>query len=313
MSPATESQTESETMSETTVQPQAIPHRDVRTRRIAFDYPESDLPKYFADGDLVVSHLLAMLSSLFPEGEDFFVRSVRNYRDQVTDPELKKQVGGFIGQEAIHGREHRRFNDRLQQHGYPTHFVDRHTKRGLEQLARHAPQDVQLAVTAALEHYTATIAEVLLGDERAQALSSVPEVRHIFLWHAVEESEHKSVAFDVFQQVSGDQKLRIRTMKATTVVFLGALFANTVISLAKDRNAWNPVRLVGSLRKLGENPFFTKDVWRRLTDYHRPDFHPDDHDARELLDRWRTELFGDAGELTDMLKRSEKAGAGARS
>ncbi|HET6964234.1 MAG TPA: metal-dependent hydrolase [Acidimicrobiales bacterium] len=284
-----------------------VPHRDVRTRRIAFDYPESDLPKYFADGDLVVSHILSMLSSFFPEGEDFFVRSVRNYRDQVETPELKKQVAGFIGQEAIHGREHRRFNERLAHHGYPTLWVDRRTRIGLEQLAKRAPKGVQLAVTAALEHYTATIAEVLLRDERAQALSSVPEVRHIFLWHAVEESEHKSVAFDVFQQVSGDQKLRIRTMKATTVIFLGALFGNTVISLAKDRNAWNPVRLWGSLKKLRDNPFFTRDVWHRLQDYNRPDFHPDDHDTEELLARWREELFGGEGELTEMLKRSERS------
>jgi len=284
-----------------------IPSRDVRTRRIAFDYPESDLPKYFADGDLVVSHLLAMLSSFFPEGEDFFVRSVRNYRDQVTDPELKKQVAGFIGQEAIHGREHRRFNQRLQRHGYPARWVDSRTKIGLDRLAKSAPKAHQLAVTAALEHYTATIAELLLSNERAQALSSIPEVRHIFLWHAVEESEHKSVAFDVFQQVSGDEKLRVRTMKLTTWIFLGALFGNTLISLAKDRNAWNPVRLWRSLRQLRQNPFFTKDLWRRLTDYNRPDFHPDDHDATALLDRWRTELFGDQGELTDMLKRSEQS------
>lgn len=294
-------------MSIVTESTQAVPHREVRTRRIAFDHPESELPKYFADGDLLVSHLLAMLSSFFPEGEDFFVRSVRNYRDDVTDPELKRQVAGFIGQEAIHGREHRRFNERLQNHGYPTRFVDRRTKMGLDRLAASAPKPIQLAVTAALEHYTATFAEVLLGDERAQALSSVPEVRHIFLWHAVEESEHKSVAFDVFQQVCGDQKVRVRAMKVTTWVFLGALAGNTLISLAKDRNAWNPMRMWSSVRRLRDNPFFTKNVWRRLMDYNRPDFHPDDHDATELLERWRAELFGDGGELAEMLKRSEKS------
>lgn len=296
-------------MSSTTTVDRPIPARQMRTRRMAFDYPESDLPKYFADGDLVVSHLLAMLSSFFPEGEDFFVQSVRDCRDKVTDPQLKKQVAAFIGQEAIHGREHRRFNERLQRHGYPTAFVDRRTRIGLERLARSAPNSLQLAVTAALEHYTATIAEVLLRDQRAQDLSHVPEVRHIFLWHAVEENEHKSVAFDVFQQVYGDQKLRIHVMRVTTVVFLGALFGSTLLSLARDRNAWDPRRLVASLRRLGDNPFFTRDVWRRLTDYNRPDFHPDDHDTTALLDQWREELFGSAGELTDMLKRSEKTPA----
>jgi predicted metal-dependent hydrolase len=90
------------------------------------------------------------------------------------------------------------------------------TKRYLNQPRRKPVQTRRMAF-----EYTATLAEVLLGDERAQALSSVPEVRHIFLWHAVEESEHKSVAFDVFQQVCSDEKLRIRVMQATTWVFLG--------------------------------------------------------------------------------------------
>lgn len=287
----------------------AIRPREVKTRRLAFDYPESDLPKYIADGDLIDSHMIAMLSAFFPEGEDFFVRSVRYYRDQVTDPELKRQVGGFIGQEAIHGREHRRFNERLDHHGFPTLWVDKRTKIGLARLAKSAPPEYQLAVTAALEHYTATIAEVLLRDERAQNLSSVPEVRNIFLWHAVEESEHKSVAFDVFQTVCGDQKLRIRVMKTTTWIFLGTLIGNTLISMAKDRNTYSPRRLWKSIRALRDNPFFTKQVWARLTDYNRPDFHPDDHDTTELLDRWREELFGKSGELTDMLKRSSGGSA----
>lgn len=292
-------------MSATDAPPRPVPSRQVKTRRLAFDYPDSDLPKHFADGDLLVSHMLAMLSSFFPEGEDFFVQSVRNYRDQIEDPQLKKQVGGFIGQEAIHGREHRRFNERLGERGYPTQFVDRRTRVSLERLAKHAPQPLQLAITAALEHYTATFAEVLLGDPRAQALSSVPEVRSIFLWHAVEESEHKAVAFDVYQAVVGDQTLRIRTMKATTVIFLGALAGSTALSLVKDPAAWNPVRLFKSVRGLRDNPFFTMATWRKLTDYNRPDFHPDDHDNVALLDRWREELFGAAGELTEMLKRSE--------
>jgi predicted metal-dependent hydrolase len=295
------------TATETPARTATVPPREVKTRRLAFDYPEADLPKYFADGDLIASHLIAILSSFFPEGEDFFVRSVRNYRDQISDPELKKQVGGFIGQEAIHGREHRRFNERLGRHGYPTGWVDRRTKIGLARLARTAPPQYQLAVTAALEHYTASIAEVLLRDERAQQLSSVPEVRNILLWHAIEESEHKAVAYDVFQAVCGDQQLRIRVMKATTWVFLAALFGSTALSLAMDRNTYRPRVLLRSIRALRQNPFFTGELWQRLKDYNRVDFHPDDHDTTELLDRWREELFGAQGELTDMLKRSSAA------
>jgi predicted metal-dependent hydrolase len=99
----------------------AAPARKVPTRRISFEESLADLPRHFADdGDLLSSHLAAALSAVFPDGEDFFVRSVRRFRDDVTDPELKRQVAGFIGQEAMHGREHRVLNDRLVALGYPT-------------------------------------------------------------------------------------------------------------------------------------------------------------------------------------------------
>jgi predicted metal-dependent hydrolase len=86
-----------------------------------FDTWLDDLPKYFAaGGDIVMSHVLTVLSSVFPDGEDYFVRSVEAGRDGVTDPELRKDVEGFIGQESMHGREHRVLNERLGELGYPT-------------------------------------------------------------------------------------------------------------------------------------------------------------------------------------------------
>src|SRR5438270_9380903 len=116
------------------------PQRSVPTRRISFEESLRDLPKHFAaDGDLILSHLAAGLSAVFPDGEDFFVRSVRHYRDQITDPELKRQVGGFIGQEAMHGRQHRAFNDRLDELGYPTKRFQRLTKKRPALRQRYLP------------------------------------------------------------------------------------------------------------------------------------------------------------------------------
>src|SRR6187402_1421964 len=125
------------------------PERKVPTRRISFEESFKDVPKHFADdGDLILSHLAASLSSVFPDGEDFFVRSVRNYRSEITDPELKRQVNGFIGQEAMHGREHRAFNDRLDQLGYPTKRFETFTRKGLELREKVAPTIANLAATA---------------------------------------------------------------------------------------------------------------------------------------------------------------------
>ena len=202
---------------------QSVPNRSVRTRRIAFSYPPASLERHYVNGDLVMSHIVSVLSAMFPPGEDFFVRSVKRHADQVTDPELKEQVAGFIGQEVTHGREHRELNKRLQEMGYPTHRVSRMAKAGLLRNERLLPPKVQLAMTAALEHYTATLAETLLTDERAQQLLGESEVRSMLLWHALEESEHKAVAFDVYRQAVGDERLRIRIMRFTTFAFLSAV------------------------------------------------------------------------------------------
>ncbi len=283
----------------------STPVRTVRTRRIAISYPEDTLPRHYVGGDLVMSHVVTNLSAMFPEGEDFFVRSVRNYRDRIDDPELRKQVAGFIGQEAMHGREHRTFNARLNQMGYPTHEIDRSVKWSFRLGEKVLPKSVQLAITAALEHYTATLAEVLLTDKEAREMIDVEEVRSLFLWHALEESEHKSVAFDVYQQVCGNWRRRVIVMQAVTVGFLLAIVATTVRSLAVDRATYHPVRLARSLGALRHSPFLRRSVIRHLMSYNGRHFHPEDSDTGELTDRWRSELFGTQGSLTPLLRTAE--------
>ncbi len=276
--------------------------RPVKVRRISFDHATEDLPRHFMGGDLVMSHVVAVLSSLFPEGEDFFVRTVRNYRDQIDDPELKAPVAGFIGQEATHGRAHRSFNQRLGQLGFPTRLIDRTTGARFRLQERILPPHVQLAITAALEHYTATLAETLLSSPEARAeFGDSDEVRNLLLWHAIEESEHKAVAFDVYQAVSGDAKVRARVMDLITVGFIGTCVAFTALSLALDPASRDLRRLGRSLKRAPRSPWLTKDVRRRIRDYNRPDFHPDDHDSTALLEEWRERLFGDEGSLVDHL------------
>jgi predicted metal-dependent hydrolase len=278
------------------------PERTVPTRRISFEESLRTVPRHFAaDGDLILSHLAASLSSVFPDGEDFFVRSVRHFRDDITDPELKRQVNGFIGQEAMHGREHRAFNDRLAELGYPTKLYERITKKGLELRERIAPASANLAATAALEHFTATLAELVLTSQQTRDLFGHDEVRNLFLWHALEESEHKAVAFDVYKAVGGGEPLRVWTMKFLRYGFVLGLIASIIGSLLLDPKTYRPGVLRKSWRKVRRSPIVSRDLWDRLKDYERPDFHPDDHDTDELVATWRATLFGDAGTLNDKL------------
>lgn len=278
------------------------PKRSVRTRRIAFSYPRGALRRHYVQGDLIMSHIVAVLSALFPEGEDYFVQSVRRVRRRITDPELSTQVAGFIGQEVTHGREHRALNDRLQKMGYPTRLVDRFVYYFMNRLSTFVPVRFQIAVTAALEHYTASLAERLLTSPEARELLGEGEVRSMLLWHALEESEHKTVAFDVFRAVGGTERLRIGTMRLVNALFIPIVGVFTIISLALDPATYNPVRLARSAAALRHSPFVDREMARHIRAYNKVGFHPDDFDASELLEKWRAELFGADGSLADHLK-----------
>lgn len=273
----------------------------VRARRIRFSYPPASLDRHYVDGDLVMSHIIAHLSAVFPEGEDFFVRSVRRFADQITDPVLKAQVQGFIGQEVTHGREHRALNERLQEMGYPTRKADQRVRRHMRIAERRLSPLTCLAITAALEHFTAVFAETLLGDARAQALLGSTEVRSMLLWHAIEESEHRSVAFDVYRAVGGSETRRIRTMRVIRFSFPITLALFAGISLLGDRATYHPVRLFRSLAALRHSPFLTGAVLRRVRAYTEPGFHPDDSDNTALIEQWTAALFGEQGSLVDHL------------
>jgi predicted metal-dependent hydrolase len=280
--------------------------RSVRTRRIAFGYEA--IPKHFVDGDIVMSHVMAILSATFPKGEQFFVDSVRNYRQEIADEDLRQQVAGFIGQETMHGREHDRLNALLHDLGYPTRFVDRATGIVLGAIHRHAPQSVQLAFTAAAEHFTSVLAEQILADDPFEGQEVPEELRSLFRWHALEECEHKSVAFDVYRDRVGSEAIRLLVMDVTTAIIAAVAATSIASCVLTDRSARNPIRFAASLLNLRNSPFARKKILLRIAEYHRPGFHPDDRDTEELVARWRAELFGDGGVLQDRVVRAVGAG-----
>ena len=276
----------------------------VRARRIRFSYPTGSLERHFVRGDLLMSHIVAHLSATFPEGEDFFIRSVRHFADQVTDPELKSQIQGFIGQEVTHGREHRALNERLHQMGYPSRRIDRGTRMDLAAFERRLSPLTCLAITAALEHFTAVLAETLLTDERAQELLGPSEVRAMLLWHAIEESEHRSVAFDVYRAIGGSERKRVWSMKVmrwTIPIMAVQLLVQVWMS---DKAARKPGAMRASLKRFLKNPLFSKDMWEAIKDFERPGFHPDQRNTDAMLAEWSERLFGSEGELNDKLLAS---------
>lgn len=117
-----------------------------------------DIPRHWFGGDAFKTRFFDAMSTLFPEGEKFFITCVRDYRDQITDPELQQQVKDFMRQEAQHGRIHKQFNDRLQAQGIKVDNIEANTRNILNRIRKLMPASFTLAQTAAAEHMTAIMA-----------------------------------------------------------------------------------------------------------------------------------------------------------
>ncbi len=179
-----------------------------------------DIPKYWFGGDPYKTRLFDALSLIFIPGERFFMTCVRDYRDQVTDKQLLEEIKGFNRQEAQHSMVHNQYNDRLRAQGID---VDRMMK-WLENLLfvkyrGSRSRGYTLAITCALEHFTSIGAHTLF-DKRDVLQSADPRVRAMYAWHAIEEVEHKGVAYDVMQEYAKVSYFtRILSMLETTLIF----------------------------------------------------------------------------------------------
>ena len=273
-------------------------------RNVELDFDPTRVPRDWYGGDPFTSTHLDALSLLFPEGERFFVDSVKHFRDLLEDPELRERVAGFIGQEAMHGKEHRAFNEMMVGHGYAAAPEVDAWLRGFLRLVRKVlPRKSQLAVTCALEHFTAIMAEQLLRDERMREPMH-DAIRPLWTWHALEESEHKAVAFDVYRAVGGGYARRVSIMLLTTVIFFA------VTAWVQTRLLWargvlfRPWRWLRGAARLWIWPGYFARMLPAYLDYFRPRFHPDDRDTAALLDEWRERLFGAGGALEGRMREA---------
>lgn len=254
---------------------------NIPVRRMDFNIP--DFVADYAEGNSWKTQFANAMSAIFPDGERFFIDSVRLFADRVQDPVLRGQISAFIGQEANHGKEHEAFNLALERlHGLPMKRLQRQVKAGLV-LARWAfPKRSQLALTVAFEHFTAILAgHLLLHPEVMQTISSA--YGDIMNWHIVEETEHKAVAFDVYQTVDGSYALRVAMMVLATVFFVGAAFGFQGQLLLHERKLTDWRAIPGFLSFLLYKPGLFTRILPEYLDFYKPSFHPWQHDNRALI------------------------------
>lgn len=258
--------------------------KDIPVRAMDFNF-DDDIPTFWFADDPVRSMLLTALSATFPEGERMFMRSVRHYQNNLKDPELKKRVRAFIGQEAHHGKEHKSFNDLFIRQGLPVNEIEDKIKAVLAFEERVFSPKRMLAKTCALEHFTALFAETLLAHP--ELIEQVDDrLKPLWLWHAIEESEHKSVAYDVYMEQEGDYWTRTSEMAIITVLFTlnSALFTTKLIRSAKNTPR-KKLSLAQRAKGLWQHRAVLAELGEHYIQYYKPNFHPSQKDSKKLRDR----------------------------
>ncbi len=250
----------------------------------------SDVPVFWNDGDPVLTRFFDALSIHFPDGERFFIQSVRNYDNQVTDPTLRADIKHFFRQEAQHGIVHDQYNAVMQAQGIHVEKVISRLKLFIQVFQTHLPAKYQLAMTAAFEHITATLGEGFMDDEGEMFKNAHPAMRAMYMWHGVEEVEHKAVAFDVYEKAAGGGYF-IRT----SALIVGTVLVHAVVGsvlwhmLKVDKMQGQPLVLAkGFYRLYGPRGLITRLIPRYL-DWFKPGFHPADTGIPEKVSAWLAE------------------------
>lgn len=262
-------------------------------RKMDFEFELEDIPRHWIKDNIFRSTFMNSLSCMFPEGERMFMDAVRDCQKLIEDPspELLSQIKGFIKQEAIHGHEHAQHNDFLRRWGYPIDKINRFEEREKIWMRKNVPASHRLAITCALEHFTAIMAHQVLTNPLATD-GMHPQFKELWRWHAIEETEHKAVAFDVYQAAVGKYWLRVLTMLQVTFFFCLRTTIYQMIFLWKDGQLFNPrVWWQGLKFYFFENNFrgLVPSIFKDYLDYFRRDFHPWQHDNRDLLKDWNDE------------------------
>lgn len=249
----------------------------------------SGVPRHWAGNNAVATAISNGINLMFPIGERFFVRSVHHYLSEITDPTLRAQVKAFFKQEGHHAHAHDELNDILRQQGFEIdRFLAFYEKVG-GWLEKVMGPKLNLAGTAAAEHFTAIMADGAFSKGVLDLLH--PAMQKLLAWHAAEEIEHKAVAFDVLKQVDDSYALRIAGLAYATAMMTTMWLVSSLSLIRQEKLGWRGIRAQLRAAKQGQKargdgPVLTRVFLRGIRAYIRRDFHPNDTANYHLAREW---------------------------
>lgn len=276
-------------------------HKDIIPRDIHFGISEASRRHWF-DNDLQKTAIVDCFSVALPEGERFFIRSLTHYTNKMSDQELADEIRGYAVQEAFHTREHLDYNKSLEALGYPVAKMEKNICGTLRTIKSPL---IRLAVTCAIEHFTAVFSFATLRNPKIFEKADM-RYRRLWTWHALEELEHMAVAIDVFNDVTRDMPswkrylLRTGAINGVAAHFF-VNFMKNVGLYARAEGQKTGVRFWARFWwLLLVKPGFTRISLLAFLKYYIPGYNPANDRDEKLIEEWRgwvdretTGLWGD--------------------
>ncbi|MEE3330399.1 MAG: metal-dependent hydrolase [Myxococcota bacterium] len=171
----------------------------ITVRHMPFEFPD-EIDPVFIRGDHRSSFTFIAGSLLLPHLEPYLIRTMREARKHVTDPDILAGLDAFSAQEGHHARMHRKFNDAVQRAGFP----------GLAEMEQKLSDDYRrfsdtkslrfnLAYAEGFEALTMNAVKLLMEPNGFG--EDLPDYMQLVEWHFLEELEHRHVTFDVYDHV----------------------------------------------------------------------------------------------------------------
>lgn len=244
--------------------------------------------RWWMAGSAAPTHIGNALSIFVPASERFGVRAIHKFASRVS-PALAADARGLFAQEGRHANAHDRFLEKLRADGLEIDALVQLIERILSGVERHAPPLVCLSVTVAFEEFAALLSAQVLTEGGMPFQDE--EMRKLFEWHAAEELEHRSVAFDVLREVAPSYLLRIFGL-AIAATSLGGfwLWATRALCAQEGMSLLDVARELKSLKEEAARtggptlkPIATGVFLRGIVEYLKPGFHPSHRDQDELV------------------------------
>ena len=263
----------------------------ISPRDIRFDV-EKARNVYWLDNDPVGTAVMNALSLTFPDGERMFMDAVRAYKGQLSG-KLLQDVKDFIMQEAIHSREHHMLNELIDRDKYPVERIEAVVRERIK-IGRDAGPMAMLVATICLEHFTAMMAD-LMQKQSDMFVNTDKSIEDMWRWHAMEETEHKAVAYDVFLEVTNDWPgLKRYLQRCISMLIISKNFTTNITNFSVwllEADGYSEKAARKAVKDyLWKKPSLFGKGWKAWLSWFRPGFHPWDHDNRDLMANWKAEF-----------------------